>query len=51
MPVIALSTKTPVVSNRKAGAHRSLRERLCRATAYMHTRVEVQFAQLDLRLP
>ncbi len=49
MPVIALSTKNSVVGTRKAGAQRSLRERLCQATAYMRTRVEVQFAQLDLR--
>jgi heme oxygenase len=49
MPVIALSTKAPVVSKRNAAVHRSLHERLCRATSYMHTRVEVQFAQLDLR--
>jgi len=47
MPVVTLSTKAFVGS--KAAVHRTLHERLCRATAYMHTRVEVQFAQLDLR--
>jgi heme oxygenase (biliverdin-IX-beta and delta-forming) len=49
MSVITLPAKPPVASKRKVAAHRSLRERLCKATAYMHTRVEVQFAQLDLR--
>jgi heme oxygenase (biliverdin-IX-beta and delta-forming) len=48
MPVVALPTKTAFVSNRKAATLRSLRERLRKATSYMHTRVEVQFAQLDL---